>query len=383
MTPSTSELWLDVLDEYFESVEGLTWSVLKRRQNGLTVSLAFGAAGIAYAHVYAGFHLQDENLLRRADAWIREASRHEEEPDAFLGRDAEPGMEMPAGAFLFGLLGLRWVDAWIAEIRRERRRSEALSRFLETTRLAETGPFLDLYRGVAGALSAAAALLKVRRDPRLVDLSRDLLERLEGEARSEDGILTWPGLHGPGLAHGDVGAHLALLLGAEALGRTPAPNLGRSLEALIRRALRDPASLVREPRRGWLCNGFAGLAYAAARAHQSLGGDDLLDAARRSTELVLAHPPLRPDLCCGRLGVAYACLAVARQDPTGPWRRHALEHALSALLCESETWPVVGLYGGEAALPCIALDLLSETDQASLPCLEPGTMTAKALRATA
>lgn len=387
---STSELFLDALDDYFDSVEGWSWADLEHRQEGLTASLAFGAAGLAYAHAEAGLHLRDEALLDRADAWVRAAEAHEDDPHAFLGHGAEPGAKMPPGAFLFGPLGLHWTAARIAEIRRDRSWHDAAGRFAATARHALDGESLDLYRGVAGALAATAGLLAQRRDPRLVDLASALFRRLERAARMDSGMLTWSGLSRSGLAHGATGAHLALLLGAEALDRTPPPELASSLVRHVRQAVDDPASLARPEHRGWLCTGFPGLSYAAARLHRSFGGDALWDAARDSAEIALAHPPLRPDLCCGRLGVAYACLALAAEDPSGPWRRRATEHALSTLLCEPDTWPVVGLYGGEAAFAAFVLDLLFGSDDAEtrpapvgLPGFEPGGLVATPLRATA
>jgi hypothetical protein len=101
-----------------------------------------------------------------------------------------------------------------------------------------------------------------------------------------------------------------------------------------------------------------------------LGGASLREDARRAAALAVRSAPPRPDLCCGRVGVAFACLSVARVDPAGPWRRHARELALSALLCDRGEWEVSGLCGGEAALACLALDLVAGIDGGP-PALEP------------
>jgi hypothetical protein len=58
-------------------------------------------------------------------------------------------------------------------------------------------------------------------------------------------------------------------------------------------------------------------------------------------------------------GLAAACLRIARLDPTGPWYRQALELTLSTLLVERQEWLAAGLYGGEAAIPWLALSLIS------------------------
>ena len=108
-----------------------------------------------------------------------------------------------------------------------------------------------------------------------------------------------------------------------------------------------------------LCNGFTGLAFLGAEAHRALGGEGLLEVTRQAGFRALARPSHRPDLCCGRAGVAYACLALSRVDPEGPWKSKAMDFALSTLLCEREDWRKAGVYGGEAAIPCLAASLLA------------------------
>jgi hypothetical protein len=46
-------------------------------------------------------------------------------------------------------------------------------------------------------------------------------------------------------------------------------------------------------------------------------------------------------------------------DPQGPWKSKATDFALSTLLCEREDWRKAGIYGGEAAIPCLAASLLA------------------------
>ena len=118
-----------------------------------------------------------------------------------------------------------------------------------------------------------------------------------------------------------------------------------------------------------LCNGFSGLAFVGARACEVVGGEELREAAIGAAQRALENLTDQASLCCGRLGVAFACLALARADPGGPWRRHSRDLALSTLLHERDEWETAGLYEGEAALPCLALNLTAGLDTGP-PCLD-------------
>ncbi len=197
--------------------------------------------------------------------------------------------------------------------------------------------------------------------PGFGSLGEALASDLAGRAvPGEEGTFLWPELQGLGLSHGSSGPYLALLLQSVAAG-SPLPEwYAPSVEKLLRLALATPSRLCRRAsQHAMLCNGFAGLALLSAKAYGVLGGQGLLEGARQAGLLALATTSGKPDLCCGRAGAAYGCLALSRVDPEGPWKTKATDLALSTLLCEREEWRKAGLYGGEAAIPCLASSLLT------------------------
>jgi hypothetical protein len=365
----TQEILSAYLEDYFEAMAGLSCRDVARRQSGLFASLAFGAAGIAYAHWYAGFVLGDTDLLQRAEEWSRSAITRHRNPLAFLGPPG--GRGMPPGAFLYGRAGLYFVRVLSAHSRGATQAyHRAISRFVELGRLSRTGS-AELYKGTAGCLTGTAILFAHVGDPRLLDLGSNLAEDLShGVGWDQEGRASWRGLHGLGLAHGALGVYLSLLLWSAASGTDLPSWFSSSLTDLLEATLENPSRLCPEADHySYLCNGFTGYAFLAAKAHQSLGGTFFVEAARRATILSLAHISSDPHLCCGRAGCAAALLALSRVDPSGPWRKRAEDLVLSTLLLDRKDWPYAGLYGGEAAIACLALNLTSGIPGGP-PCLD-------------
>ncbi|HTG35615.1 MAG TPA: lanthionine synthetase LanC family protein [Thermoanaerobaculia bacterium] len=353
------------LHGYFEEVDRLGYGDLRRRQRSLFASLAFGAAGIAYTQWYAGHVLNEPERFETANRWINSALRAQHGLLAFVG----PGEgTMPSCAVLYGRAGLHFVHALIANAKGARRTQyAAIRRFLEVSRPSRNDP-PDLFKGTAGSLAGAAILLRHTGDPRLLEAGAFLSHHLTRELGRQGGSRVASNL---GLAHGTAGLYLSLLLWMEATGTDLAQQVSCGVRDLLDSVLREPVRL--SPKEGdvysWLCNGFAGMALLAVKAHQILKDPWFLSAAQRAAELSLAHPARLPDACCGRAGTAFACLALARQDPQGLWRKRAEELALSALLVDREDWRFTGLYGGEAGLACLALNLLAGIPS-GLPCLD-------------
>lgn len=358
------EILFTYLRGYFEDIDRLDYRDVRRRQTSLFASLAFGAAGIAYTHWYAGYVLNEPERFAAADRWIRSALRAQHGPVAFVGRGEG---RMPGCAFLYGRAGLHFMQGLIAHARgAQRTRRAAIGRFLAVSRPSPDDP-LDLYKGTAGSLAGTALLFHHTGDPRLLEAGAFLSRHLSRELDRQGGPQAVSNL---GLAHGTAGLYLSLLLWSAAAGTDLPPRISRGVRDLLDKVLGEPARLwPEEAVYSWLCNGFAGITLLAVKAHQILKDPWFLSAAVRTAELVLAYPSRRPDLCCGRAGAAFACLALARQDPRGPWRKRAEDLALSALLVEREDWPFTGLYGGEAGLPCLALSLLAGITS-GLPCLD-------------
>lgn len=357
------EIFSDYLDDYFGEMSRLGYGDLRRRQKGLFSSLAFGAAGVAYAHWHAGTVLADPGLLDAAERWSRSALLAQHGRLAFVGLGAESGMA--PSAYLYGRAGLYFTHALVAQARRTRQ--EAIGKFIELGRLSSEGP-PDLYTGTAGCLTGSAILLRHTGDPRLRELGETLASRLCSVLEREEGAREQP--LDLGLAHGRTGLYLSLLLWTSAAKTDLSVQVGPGVKDLLRSALREPSRLCsRTGLHSWLCNGFPGLTLLAVKACQVLGDSWFLAAARRAARRSLAHPSPRPDLCCGRAGAAFACLALAGVDPGGPWRQKAEELALSTLLVDREAWRVAGLFGGEAAIPCLVLNLLAGIT-AGPPCLD-------------
>ena len=370
LAPTVQEFLDAYLDDYFATIGRMSWADLPRCQEGLYASLAFGAAGIAYACWYGGYLKGDEALLEEAERWIGAALAGQGHRLAFVGPTAHPGDRMPPGAYLFGRSGLYFVRALVARSRADRRAEQrALARFAELSRGGAAGA-PELYKGSAGCLAAAAVLFQHLGGGMLRDLGRELAERLaERAVVDRQGHASWDGLRGLGLAHGASGVFLAFLLWSAATGSALPKWFGASLEALLNTAVHSPKRFSRLEQGSWLCGGLIGPTFLAARVAQVLREPSFLAAACATAGLALAHLPIRPDLCCGRAGCAFALLSLAQQDPAGPWRKLAHDLALSTLLCDRADWPMTGLYGGEAAIPCLALNLTFGIDSGP-PCLD-------------
>jgi hypothetical protein len=363
-----TEILSAYLADYFSEMSTFSYSALTRAQSGLFASLAFGAAGIAYTHWYTGIVLGDDDLLQSAEHWIGSAIIRQRNSLAFLGPPGGKGM--PPGAFLYGRAGLYFVRALVAHSRGTTKAyHRAISRFVELSRISETNSG-ELYKGTAGCLAGTAILFAQIGDPRLLDMGRELAEDLlQSAIWDREGTATWRGLHGLGLAHGTLGVYLSLLLWSAASGTDLPTWFSSSLASLLESTLENPSRLCREEHYSYLCNGFTGLAFLAAKAHRILGGTLFFEAARRAAFPSLALPPPEPHLCCGRAGCAAALLALSRIDPAGPWWKRAEDLVLSTLLLDRKDWYYTGLYGGEAGVACLALNLTSGISGGP-PCLD-------------
>ena len=354
-----AELFSSYAEDYFESAKELDWQGLARRQPGMFASLSYGAAGMAFALWYSGYRLKRAELFEEAERWIRAALARQRGSRAFiLAPAAAERYKMPPGAFYLGRPGLCFVRALISHSRDDRRgRHRSIKRLCELSSPA-LARWPELYRGTAGCLTGTAILFDLFGDQRLKDLGTTLARHLYDIAEPDsEGEMGWPGLHDRGLAHGTGGVHLALLLWLGVTGEDPPPALRVSLARYCAAVFDDPIISKDPDLQPKLCGGDAGVAVVAAKAFQVLGDPRFRSLARRALERAFAQPPARyPSLCCGRLGLASACLATARIDPGGPWKDRAEELVLSTLLFDSESW-AVGLIGGEAARVCLALDL--------------------------
>ena len=360
------------VEEYFDRMDPRSVPELMHGQDGRVASLAFGAAGIAYAYWHGAVTTNRKVWLRGARRWIRQAHERRDENVAFFPRHPDAGppedwRDLAAGAFLYGRVGIDFVRALVAHTTADGPELErALEEFAAGCRHSLRGPdaSTELYSGLAGNLQSTALLWQTIGDPRLRKLGSDLADRLVRRTSlhlDEGCAIRWHEPRGTGLAHGVAGVLFALTSWCRASGEARPPGLRPTLDRLLDGALngRGRRFCSRPTFVASLCNGFSGLALVALAAHEELEEERYRDDALRAARLALDAIPDRPDLCCGRAGVASLCLALHAVDPEGLWRQRALTITASALLAEDDAWEVVGLYGGEAALPCLVVDLLS------------------------
>lgn len=335
---------------YVEAVTALSYRDIERQQKRPHASVAFGAAGIAYALWRGSQRLGRPELLAPARRWIADAWRARSARDAFASADL-PRADW-RGSTAYGPAGVALVAALIAPAR------EAAAWRDRFRRAAVTAPKTDLLFGAAGAVSGAHMLLAHRRASR-ADLraaaSRLAERRLDTEWRAPSAMV--------GMAHGLAGMCFVLL---QAATRSPAwllASLDRlaALATPVGRGLRwpyDTSGAASAMPASW-CNGSAGMAILWAKAYEVTGDARHRRLARLAALDTYDHMNARPDLCCGCIGMAYAMLALSRVDPGRGWRRKAHQLATLALVTEVETeWPH-GLLKGEPGLFCLAVDLLA------------------------
>jgi len=329
------------------------------RQKGGIASLGLGAGGVSYLFLM-DHHLQGgQDSLEQAERWWQRSIEESNSPVAFLEPAASRDLAMPIRSLLFGGAGLCYLDLLLAILRGDRERARrALSCWRSLLSQCAEGQ-LELNAGLAGNLAGAATALALSREQCLVAFGSELAARLENCVILETGgSVRWPNTHGEGVAHGTAGIMLSFLLWSEASGSLPPWWLKSGIAILLEETLMKPTRLCAlSEHRSFLCGGFAGLCVLAVQAFRLYKEEPFLAAARGAAHLALEFPSKLPDLCCGRAGAAAACFSLATIDPDGAWLARGQELALSCLLCERSTWPVAGLYGGEAGLAWLALQV--------------------------
>lgn len=341
-------------------------------------SLDYGAAGLAYAHwhewLVAGG--RDMAALDEADRCLQAIARPATGPDGGI-----PGLH---GSLLHGSVGIELVRALVAHGREDSGALDRATARLATLCQTARDESAELYRGLAGRLVALAIAYARTGAHALRQPGEDLADHLARSASPTPSGKIWPGTTGRGLAHGSAGPHLALLLWSAATDSRPPPWLASSLHALLDAELGDsPPPYESTPTRpdashrhrgeptgssaavdhagddASLCAGTTGLAYVALWAYRTFEAPRFLVAVQRAIGHALAHPPAGPNLCCGRAGLGFVCLALAatahaRGMPDEPLLGHARQLALSLLLYDEESWSASGLFSGDAAAACLA-----------------------------
>src|SRR6185369_12992129 len=104
------------VEDYFETLSGISYTDLERRQHGFHSSLAFGAAGVAYACWHTALVLDEADLLDEAERWLGATRGREKDRLSFLV-PLSKRQERPASHFLYGEAGLVFVRALVAHAR--------------------------------------------------------------------------------------------------------------------------------------------------------------------------------------------------------------------------------------------------------------------------
>ncbi|MGE5184318.1 MAG: lanthionine synthetase LanC family protein, partial [Acidobacteriota bacterium] len=317
------------VEAYSGEVAALRGHDVSRRQPPPYSALAHGAGGIAYMW----WQLGDVHRARR---WLAALIA-----DRRRAAYAVSGVQPPASALLYGRAGLHWLAAATG---------------------ASTAPFVrlarrpaddvELVQGAPGLLAGARLLLAHEPDAAVHAVARALAERILARVRTRS-RRPWRSTDAFGFAHGWPGA-LGSLLAWLAFTREPPP---RWLVASLHRLRRAWSPRDADPRfaASW-CNGAAGTLLLWTAAFAATGDDAFLAAARTAAVAALAADEQRSYVCCGRAGIAFALLSLARHDPAERWIGHARRLAVAAAEPQPMTWPN-GLYFGHPGIVCLAAQL--------------------------
>ncbi|HTR53043.1 MAG TPA: lanthionine synthetase LanC family protein [Kofleriaceae bacterium] len=324
---------------YREAIACVGYDAIAHLQPSQFASIAFGGAGTAYALWRLG-------MPRHAAAWLR-GSLDDRRRAAFKLHDGHRAIERDS--YSHGRAGLLWLRNLIVEPRAP----DAITAYVRAIDRVNAAEFVA---GRAGHLTGVRLLLARRDDTRLRAAGEALASALVRSlrARAKRG---WRAIDAAGFAHSWSGVMHALLAWHQLRAR-PIPGwLADELRAL-HAAWTPGAARIPDKAASW-CNGGAGTLLLWTKAFELTHDDRYRDAARGAASHAVRAKTDDPTVCCGRGGVAFALLALARVDATRDWRALALKVAIRAVKTRQLERPN-GLYYGHPGLVCLALDLLSE-----------------------
>lgn len=317
-----------------EAIATTRYRELDQLQGPPFANLSHGGAGTAYALWRLG-------ETRRARAWLAAARA-----DRRILATTDKPPRNPASSLLFGRAGLDWMGALL---------DGETAPF--AARVRAGAPLIEFAKGSAGLALGALALVRRGHGSRsLVRAATAVVDHLARatRARSEK---PWTGFDAVGFAHHWSGVIYAQLAWCEHAGTSPDGWLVDAIRALAV----VPPDVSHSPRTlaaSW-CNGHAGIALLWCKAHELIGGDDLLAAARSSVQHAIEMGGIQPGLCCGDIGVAYACLALDRIDPGAGWRARAIELGTASL--QFLLPHPAGLFQGHPGIVAFTLDCTDPT----------------------
>ena len=349
-------------------------------------SLMLGSAGTALAILRIACARDDAGALALADAWITRTEGLVREPAAF----ESPGEgltldELGAASPFHAVAGVHAVRACVSAALGDGPAVErAAGRFADASGATAVG--LDLTLGRAGTLLAAARVLEVlppeasraaRQIRALGDgACTDIWKALDAEGEAGAARL------GHGAAHGIGGILFATLAWAAASGR-PVPRAARRELRRLAAAAEPSGRGVRWPSgdaeivgaahevTGW-CSGAAGLVPLWLAAHARWAEPAQLALAEACAWSAWEAESPAVDLCCGRVGRAYALLAFYRYTGRGEWleRARLLAAAARPALEDAATLDrPLGLFKGLAGFAVLVADL-GRPETSAMPFIE-------------
>jgi len=377
------------------SIDGPWWQA--GLQPAPTVSVNYGAAGLALGLLQIAQRRGEPSLLATADAWAQRAAAGIGGEDAFYNADIEITREMVGESSIYhSPSGVHATAALIARAMGDpQAQGQAVERFLAAAQLPSAGLDITLGRG-SGLLGAAILLdafpaahagdpapLRAFGDGALAELWRQLDAKPE-IARADVEYL--------GIAHGWAGFVYATLQWCAVSGSPVPAGVERRLTELgalalsVGRGKAWPWVLRRgeapQTMAGW-CNGSCGYVFLWTLAHRLLGNPAYLDLAVGAAWDSWDGPESVVTLCCGAAGRAYALLDLYRHEGSAVWLDRARDLARRAARTERGSDDYLhSLYKGGFGLAVLAADL-EQPEEAAMPLFQPAGYRATAVGVTA
>jgi serine/threonine-protein kinase len=350
-----------------------------------SVSINYGAAGIALGALHMSQRLGAPELLATADAWLARSIREMHDERAFYNSEIEITREMVGEASPYhSPSGVHAVAALIARASGDvGRQNLATTRFIDLARRSPAG--LDLTLGRASTLLGAAILLDAL--PRSDTSSEgdlrafgartmaEIWRALDTKAAAGRGDIEYLGI-----AHGWAGFLYATLTWCDVAKVEIPKGVERRLDELA--ALTLPSGrgvewawILGQPgdpptMSGW-CNGSCGYLFLWTLAHRMFGSARYLDVAIGAGWNSWESPDPAATLCCGLAGRGYALLNLYRHTQDAHWldRARALCARAAKASGTQREYPH-SLWKGEFGVAVLAADL-EDPEWGRMPFFEP------------
>lgn len=339
-----------------------------------TLSVNYGAAGLALGLLQIAQRRGDARLLAQADLWIRRAAREIESAGetGFYNSAIQITPEVVGeGSPYHTPSGVHAVAALIARAQGDvGAQAAATAAFLEAAERPVVG--LDLTLGRASTLLAAALLLDAAPasrhfDPAPLRAFGDRALQEIWQALDPKPEISRSDIEYLGIAHGWAGFLYATLVWCEVAGTSLPTAVERRLDELAAFALPSGRGLQwawvlgrageASTMPGW-CNGSCGYVFLWTLAHRRLGHTRYLELACGAAWESWDSPEGATTACCGLAGRAWALLNLYRHTGEAAWLARARDLARRAAQSGTASGEYThSLYKGDFGLAVLAADL--------------------------